>query len=187
MRGVRRIALDFDGVIADTGVIKARWIETELAIRIDPGRSDRTSLLKRLSVAEYRRMQINIGESDLFATPPVAGSVNAIQELAKRFAIVVVSARSGTRLTSAERWLHIYKLFHFVEDVISAYTKPKVTLAESMGCSCLIDDDIRHLLVRPRTGIQRLLFCRADQRRVSGVDAVSSWPEIVWRLRSKSS
>ncbi len=50
------IGLDYDGIIADTNRVKARWIREHLGVEVEPWRCDRTRCVPIIGASAYESM-----------------------------------------------------------------------------------------------------------------------------------
>lgn len=69
---VKRIGIDYDGVIVDSNEIKSRWIQTPLGIYLLPWMTDKTSLVpKVMSIEKYNEMGDDVYEEALSLSAPL--------------------------------------------------------------------------------------------------------------------
>ena len=59
-----RLAIDFDGTIADTNRVKAAWILDKLGVVVEPWRCDRTSCVPIIGAAAYEEMSDHVYERE---------------------------------------------------------------------------------------------------------------------------
>lgn len=176
------LAVDFDGVVADTGTLKCRWLQRELGIRTLPDLTDRSSLLRLVGLNDYLRMQASIGLESTLTALPLPGCTDALEKISKKFSILIVTARSSENTVWISRWLDQYGLIELVNAVIETCASPKVLVARQLGCSALVDNDLRHLLGRDDVALRRLYFSQTGVVNDANVERVRSWTEVVEKL-----
>ena len=138
--------VDYDGTIANTNVIKARWIWEQLQVELAPWQCDRTSCVALIGEQNYKRMCDAVYERELSErAPPVQGALDALKALSKLGKVYVVTARVPHRVTFAREWLVQHCVADCVSDYLSSSGTDKQTICGSHGVGVLIDDDERHL------------------------------------------
>lgn len=175
------IAIDFDGTIADTNLVKARWIKENLGLDVPAASCDRTSCVPIIGTANYESMAQSVyGDSVTAITPPVPRAVKAIQLLARRATLLVVTNRCEANVRYAERWLAQQGVSRCIDAVISAAGTTKDRICVDSRLDILLDDDIRH---RPSAANAHIAFVLFDlhKNRLAppNVDRVHTWDEFV--------
>jgi phosphoglycolate phosphatase-like HAD superfamily hydrolase len=141
-----RIAIDYDGTIADTNRGKVRWIREHLSLDIAPWDCNRTNCVPIIGADEYGRMSDVVYERDsTLAARPVPGAIAALETLSASHELHVVSARLERRLAFAREWLRAHQAARYFLSVCSAYDGGKPAICLRIGADALIDDDARHL------------------------------------------
>jgi len=139
-------AIDYDGTIAATNAVKSRWIREHLGLDVPPWLCDHTSCSGAMSEEEYQRIARDVySEAETLRAAPVPGAPEALQALAVRGPVYVVTARMPEQVAASRRWLENHGLAGCVRDIVSAAGDEKIALAERLGCRALVDDDGRHL------------------------------------------
>jgi hypothetical protein len=173
------IAVDYDGVIADTNSAKAHWLRQHLGIDVDPGDCSHTDLVPDvLDEAQYRSPDDYVYSESVSAdVPPVRGAVEALRRLSERWQIVVLSARSAERLKWAGRWLQRRGLTEAIEDVRTSDGQSKEDALNELEALVLVDDDRRHLTGLSPDGPVGILF-GSRPHPGEGLVQVDSWPAV---------
>ncbi|MBN1290878.1 MAG: hypothetical protein JXB48_03485 [Candidatus Latescibacteria bacterium] len=176
-------ALDYDGTIADTNTIKSKWIRDEFGIEIAPYNCDRTWCVPIIGEDNYNRMSPFVYDREhSLQAKPIPGAPEALRTLSEHSPVYVVTARTGSNAPFAEEWLTEHGLMQYIERIIPGTGEPKITVAKSLGCSILIDDDIRHLTDMPGNGMKLLLIKPGFEGDVSlplGVTLCTTWERLV--------
>jgi len=173
------IAVDYDGVVADTSQLKADWIRENLGMSVSPGICDRTRCVERIGTRQYNRMaKVVYGREYSLRAQPVAGLKSAIPILAKSFRLVILSARDDSNILWVTEWLQKHGLYQHFSGVISTQQRQKLETASELGAAALFDDDIRHLRGPGLTSVRRFHFDRdlpEDVRTEKQLVHVKSW------------
>ena len=175
------LAIDFDGVIAETLSRKSAWIRRYIGLEITPADCCKSRCEPRIGAEAYSRMSRVVGYADTLECPPFEGAQEGIRELAERFSINVFTARPEEKTHWAREWFRHQRLTECIDSVISTYGSSKAALAVASGSLALVDNDIRHLREETPTTTQRVLFCPSGDgdKEVEGIMTVSNWRELV--------
>jgi FMN phosphatase YigB (HAD superfamily) len=175
--------LDYDGTIADTNLVKARWIREHLGIEVEPWRCDRTSCLPIIGPESYERLAGAVYERELsLAAPPVAGALAALEHLSARGRIVIVTARLPRRIAYAREWLRVHGAEGRIAAIVSSSGSDKLARCRAEGVDVLIDDDERHLALAQAAGLSCLWLRSGLPAAVPAggtVPLCRSWPEAL--------
>jgi phosphoglycolate phosphatase-like HAD superfamily hydrolase len=185
------LALDFDGVVADTNTLKSRWIEEHLGLKVAVAQCNRTACVPLIGESAYARMSDFVyGEVSTAKVPAVPGALKAIEDLAEVWRFVLITARPGRRFQSALEWLRDHGLEPCFAEAIGGGTgMPKKQIAASRGAVGLVDDDERHLRDGGDPSFRRVLFSQGLEREDSRswaegeLTVVTSWPALTGLLR----
>ena len=178
----KKIAFDFDGVIADTNHKKMQWFQKQGYNLIN---YDKTSFYQELSQTKEKkdidRIYKNMGSyifrpEILDETMPVQGAIETIQKLAKQFEIYIITARTEAMLVPVNNWLEKYHIKNKIKQVISYTYQSKQEICLKRGISFLCDDDIRHLIDKKVK--TRVLFNNNKKGHKKDIWIVKSWEEI---------
>lgn len=177
------IAIDYDGVVADTNRVKSQWIGTHLDIEIPPSLCNRSDCVPLIGESSYERMAAEVYERDAtLAAPAVKGAKRALEMLADRWRLLLVTARTQERLSYAAQWLAKHQLHHLFADLRSSEGTRKTDIALGVGAAVLVDDDIRHLKSTPSGSPRLILFSPGVVREIDATDGIlvaDSWDEVV--------
>lgn len=167
------IALDFDGVIADTGRQKVDWLRANISRDLCPGSTDRSTLVPMIGETAYDQMQASVGFESTLSALPVEDAVQGVMRLAGRYEVHILSFRIEEKRLWMVRWLEIHGLFDAVKSVHCGTAAAKVKQAAAIGCQILVDDDVRHFEMAEGYGITPILFAAShtlegQHRHVAG-------------------
>jgi len=141
------LAIDYDGVVANTNEIKSLWIRNYLGLKVPSWRCDRTQCVPLIGIDNYEQMsQVVYGRKASLDAKPVAGAVQSIQRLSKLFRLYIVTARSKEKIKWIHQWLRMNSLETFLQEVMSSVGKRKAEVITHIRAVALLDDDLRHLL-----------------------------------------
>lgn len=141
------LALDYDGVVANTNEIKSLWIRNNLGLKVPSWRCDRTQCVPRIGLANYEQMsQVVYGRKATQDAKPVAGAVQSIQRLSQLFGLCIVTARSQEKINWIHQWIGMNSLAPFLKEVVSSEGKSKAEIVAHISAVALLDDDLRHLV-----------------------------------------
>lgn len=174
------IAIDFDGVLANTAVVKRAWLLRETGLDVALGKMDRSSLVREIGYETYRAMQKAVGFEDTLSAEPMEFMPELLGILAESWSVQVVTARPLGKLKWVSEWLARNRLDAFISTVVSSQGRKKVDVASELGALYMIDDDLRHFAtdrgvvfilfgcVEPPPGLPEVR-CAPDWRAVSGL------------------
>ncbi len=152
-------ALDYDGTIADTNAIKARWIRDNLGIEVAPYKCDHTWCAPIIGEEKYQRMsKVVYNLENSLAAEPVDGAPGALKLLAEHGPVYIVTARDMSNAPFAAEWLNERGLMRYIKRIVPWTGEPKISTAKALSCHALVDDDIRHLLSEPAGNLKLLLL-----------------------------
>ena len=141
------LAIDYDGVVANTNEIKSLWIRNYLGLKVPSWRCDRTQCVPLIGIDNYEQMsQVVYGRKASLDAKPVAGAVQSIQRLSKLFRLYIVTARSKEKINWVHQWLVMNSLATFIQEVVSSVGKGKADVIVHIRAVALLDDDLRHLV-----------------------------------------
>ena len=181
--------LDYDGVIADTPSMKARWLKESRGIDIPPWKTDRTVCTKIIGMHLYEEMINDIyGMEWSLKAPPIKDAIESIIRLSKEGPVYVVTARTPERADYAKEYMEINGIIRYVTEIIPAGKETKQKICEEKGIDKLVDDDLRHLNVDGLNNIQRILLKDGFNEQYfpglpKGVEFAKNWKEIMGLLR----
>lgn len=188
----RGFAIDYDGTIADTSAIKARWIRQELGQVVAPWHTDRETC-ERIIGNRYEDLSKAVYSRPLtLAAPEVLGATFALYKLDQVGKIYLVTARPPDKLNSAREWLERLRLIEYFVDLVSIKEKGKETtkaqLCTDLGLDVLIDDELRYLTESGSRGLKRMLLkngCTEKLQVPRGIQFARSWKDVLIMLGIK--
>jgi 5'(3')-deoxyribonucleotidase len=118
--------------------------------------------------------------------PVLAGASFAVHELAKRYHIVLVTARDASWEPATRRWFKENFDFddvevHFAGNYHSGVKADKGELCVALGASLLIDDNPDHCLSALKQGVKAVLFGDYGWHTTTpdGVTRCQDWPSVL--------
>lgn len=177
------IAIDYDGVIANTNQIKSKWIKEKLDIDIAPDKCDRSNCVKIIGKQKYQEMTKYVYEYEAtLKADPTPDLHSILEKLSKEWRFIIISARTNQRIKYAKEWLEKQNLIQMFEDVITNGESSKLEVAINRGATIIIDDDIRHL--DKDKALFKIHFSKGNNKGIYNSD---SWKEIYEIVHSISS
>ena len=187
------VAIDFDGTIADINSRKAEWIRENLGINLPSWKCNYTDCLPLIGKNHYAAMaELVYNRENTMNTPQVPGAREALQILAEKARLFVVTARTPERAEFAREWLEQHAMLEWFEQIHSSKGASKFEVCERICASVLIDDDPRHLRSTtpptPCPDLRILLQVGRNEPYTgdSGITLCNSWgqvPELAFTLR----
>jgi hypothetical protein len=181
MRGVLKIAIDFDGTLADANAIKAQWIKQNLGIDVPPWKCSRTSCVPIIGSANYELMgEFVYGDEATSKMQPNPGAVQAIEALSSGASLYIVTNRRASNVPFAQRWLDAQRIAKFFHAVLSSEAQSKAAICQEHGINILLDDDIRHLIGNGNQNLSMVQFKPDwDECPLDDVVCIKTWQEFV--------
>ena len=176
-----KIALDFDGVLANTNLLKKQFAENNFGFSVPVYYCDKSSFTRLFGERNYRIMVSELYTKKMtLITPPTPGALQTIKLLSKDHELILISDRPASRLDWAKEWLLYKNILNFFRYIISSNKTQKYILCQSYKCNMLIDDDVRHLKIG-NFGFSRVLFKYGaeqkifDDLKLDNIYCASSW------------
>ena len=186
MRAKIRWGVDFDGVLADTSLLKKEWIRVNLDLEVEAWCCDRTSCVPLIGEERYEEMSENVFERESsLRAPAVPGAIEALRQLAASGQVYIITTRPPPRLEHALEWLALQGGSDLVTEFLSSAGTRKAELCLEHGLSAHIDDDDRHLRPLIGTGTRPLLFrpgLPQSELSPGGIPCFSTWEDVVAEL-----
>lgn len=133
-------------------------------------------------VADFRSSAIHA------ATKPMEGSARAIESLAGRFRITIITARGPTATAPTTNWIERWLPAQHISDVIFTgneyerdFIVSKTAVCKNIGVHYLIDDAMRYLREAHRSGIKTIKFGHDpydDEPIEEGMLWAAGWKEV---------
>jgi hypothetical protein len=176
-----RIGIDFDGTIADTNEVKAKWIRMNLGVDLSPWSCDRSKCVPIIGLEKYEQMAAFVyGEEGTGDAAPVTGALDGLRCLAQRAWLYVVTNRFGSHLPAARRWLCRHGVANLFKNVVSSAGRTKGEVCWEHGIEVLLDDDLRHTGLTRQHPVRVVLLARGpDNSWEPDAICVKSWSEFV--------
>ena len=180
---MKKIALDFDGTIADSNGMKSILIKEKLGLDIPAWQGDHTLCAPQIGEEAYKTISnIVYDRASTLETPPLPGVLELLPELAKVAEIHLLTARPEKRVAYAKEWLEKYHLAQYFQSFLSSHVvdrtwRPKLDICEENDFVLLLEDDARHLQ-KEVNGIARVLIkngCHEAIEVAQNVKLVFDW------------
>lgn len=153
-----RIAIDFDGVIADIPKSKSEWIRNRLGIHVPPWKTDREKCIPIIGEGFYAEMTEKVYK-DIDEAVEVKDAGKSLEELKNDGNLLYfVTSRTQERMQFALEWLKLKQMHSYFDDFYCAADDPsKALFIEKHKIDAIIDDELRFLLGLPEHTIKVLL------------------------------
>lgn len=172
----KTIAIDMDGVIADTVACFIQWYEKEHGIRIEKEAFEGKPEAEGLPGNAVRKYVHSPG---FFRSVPVMeGAQEAVQELMKSFDIYIVSAAMEFPQSLFEKYEWLKEHFPFIpwKNIIFCGDKSII------GTDYMIDDHVRNLdSCKGKT----LMFTAGHNAGANHHTRVNNWNEVISLLKEE--
>lgn len=185
-----KVAVDYDGTIADTNLVKSEWLKRNMNIEVDPWRCDRTTCETIVGREKYNEMakyvygrELSLGASE------VRGARGGLKQLKKLGSVFLMTARDDKMLPWAEMWLAEHGLRDDIDKVITNSGQPKLKLCHEYEINVLIDDDQRHVFEPEPVDIKRILLKNGMDGNLDVPEYVAlcrDWGEVITVVRKVS-
>lgn len=132
-----KIAFDFDGVLADTSILKHRWFYDTVNLLNENKRI--MKMYKKLSSIIFTR-------ENLLKTKMIDENIPFyLHELCNENELIIITNRPSYMLEWIKEWLKINGILDCFSNIFSSSDDTKGTIAIENDIDILIDDDIKHL------------------------------------------
>lgn len=125
--------------------------------------------------------------------PLLPGAIFALGELAKKFHVLLITARDKTQEEATRKWLKSHfgdelSDIYFTRSHIETNDKTKGELCKDLGAAWLIDDNVEHCQSALAHGIKPILFGEYGwhQNLPSGLIRCKDWPSVVEYFSERS-
>ena len=158
-----KIAFDFDGVLADTNILKYRWFYN--AIRPLNDNKKIMELYKRLSSVIFTK-------ENLLKTKMIDENIPFyLRELSNEHELVIITHRPLFMLDWIKEWLYNNGILDYFSNVFSSSNDKKGNIATENNIDILIDDDMNHLI---NNGVEYNILYNSDK--------IKSWKDLYKRI-----
>ncbi|MCI0514443.1 hypothetical protein L0128_14595 [candidate division KSB1 bacterium] len=184
---MKKLALDFDGTIVDTNLIKSVLIQERFGLEIPAWQCDRTLCEPQIGEAAYREIAGIVYEREsTLRTPPLSQALDLIPSLAAEVELYLLTARPLQRLVYAEEWLEQYQIRSYFQQLLSSHLvertwRPKLEICQAQGFDLLLDDDASHVETPEFPRITKVLLkdgCPASLEPPKYARLVCSWEDF---------
>lgn len=144
----KKIAFDFDGVIADTNKEKIKWLRNKgFNIKCADKTNFYSEISHILTNTEIDKLYNNMSKiifqpETLYRTKPVFEAVEKIKKLSQNFNIYIITARTEKLIKPVYEWLKEYDLSDNIKEIISSSYESKQDICLKNNISFLCDDEI---------------------------------------------
>jgi|SRR3989338_3484826 len=184
-----RCGIDYDGVVADTSAIKAKWIRDNLGQIVAPWQTDRETCEGIIGKNEYEDLSRAVYSRPLtLAAPEVPGATYALYQIDRLGEIYLVTARPPKRINYAKEWLERFRLIEYFKDLVSikddkGHEVSKGELCQELKLDIIIDDELRYLTDKECKGLNRRILlkngCTDRIRMPRGIEFARNWREAL--------
>lgn len=177
----KKIAFDFDGVIADTNKKKIEWLRSKgYNIKCADKTSFYSELGQNLSKTKVEELYNNMSKvifrpEMLYKTKPILGAIKAIKRLSHKFDIYIITARTEKLIKPIHDWLKKYSLSENIQGIISSSYESKQDICIKNNICFLCDDDIRHLVNKK---VEKIVLFSTNKKTKDNIRVAKSWDEI---------
>lgn len=178
----KKIAFDFDGVIANTNKEKIEWLRSKgYSIKCADKTSFYSELSQNLANSQIEKLYNNMSKiifqpETLDKTKPILGAIKTIKRLSHKFNIYIITARTEELIKPIYDWLKKYNLSENIQDIISSSYESKQDICLKNNICFLCDDDVRHLVNKK---VKRRVLFNTDKRKLKDdIIVAESWDEI---------
>ena len=177
------VAIDYDGTIADTNLVKVEWVKAHLGLDLSRWQCSRTSCVPLIGIADYERMIAVVYEHDsTLQAQPLPGALDAVRALVALGQVYIVTARPPRRIEFAREWLSLHGVLPHITGVESSVGSSKGVICARLGARALVEDDERHLRRAGAPGLRRILLHYgrpAGSESIPGIDFCTTWPQVL--------
>lgn len=190
-----RIAIDFDGTIANTYVLQQRFCRERFGINLPLEASVGALRKQYLTDEQIKEAKEFIHGEATLTTPLVDGAREAIQQLiAAGHRVVILTGRVAAGARTAKEYLTRnrvpYHRFLFVSDdekrrLADGTILSKSVVINRLKLDIMVDDQLKGLSTLASNGITIILIDQPWNRQEKlppGVFRMRGWPQIIGRL-----
>jgi 5'(3')-deoxyribonucleotidase len=195
-RSKQTIAIDIDDVIANTTEALRVRVNERVGVNLQPEhyqvKGEYWGYYTRVWHAHGLAEKVHYGDivqemsDDQSYVPLLPGAALAIDELAKKFNLILITARESSWEVATRQWIDAHLTGKFIELYFmanhhDATAKNKGQLCRELGASWLIDDNAEHCQAAINEGIQAVLFGNYGWQLLIPKAAVRcmDWPAVV--------
>jgi len=181
--------IDYDGTIADTNAMKAKWIKEHLNIKVHPWECDRLHCVPKIGLYNYKKMEdVIYGREWTLKAPPVKGAIKGLKELKRLGEIYIITGRSESSIRWAKEWLKKQNVLYLLRGIISASHRSKGELCQEYSIDVFIDDDERYLRkIKKKDVLLKVLIKDGGPKKwdcPDDIKYVTSWEELLLMIKN---
>ena len=184
----KRIAFDFDGVIADTNQIKSEWISKHLGLSVPKWMCDRTNCISIIGEKNHERLNNYLRRREMtIQTKPVNGSLPNILSLSQNNQLYIITNRTPERIEWIKEWMENFNIASRIKNIYSSHNSFKLEIADAFSIDALLDDDIRHFKTNSKSKVIKYLLSPNINQLLQkeGIFYTPSWTAFVNHLKSQ--
>ena len=180
-----RLAIDFDGVIADTSTLKQAYVKERLGQEVSIAETDKATLPTIIGEESYKEMIRAIYSSKPLEAPVVEGAKKCLKELAKHHTLIIVTNRSDEEIHVMTSYLQKHGLQHDKVVNTPGQSKEEICLAE--GVDAILEDSLAQLARFKRGRTRLYLLTRPYNKGMHpppNIERTESWRDFTRRVTS---
>lgn len=180
-----RLAIDFDGVIADTSTLKQAYVRERLGQEVSIAETDRTTLPSIIGEEPYKEMIRAIYSTEPLEAPVVEGAKESLDELNKHHTIIIVTNRSDQERHAMTTYLKRQGLPHDKALNTPGQSKEEACIME--GVDAILEDSPAQLARFKKGRTKLYLLTRPyneDTPLPPHVERMDSWRDFTRRVTS---
>jgi len=176
-----KFGIDFDGTIANTPLMKQKWIKENLN-RDLPTWMNWKALKEELGQENHTKMNAFVHGENTSNTPPIPGAIEALKQLKELGELHLITARWTPTYPFVIAWLKK----HGIHDWFSGFHNivKKSEVCNELGISIFIDDELDYFSdVKSR----KLLIkngCTEKIETPEDVELVTDWQQVMQLVHS---
>jgi uncharacterized HAD superfamily protein len=179
------IGIDFDGVIADTSILKIKYVKDKFKIKIAIKDSSKEKLSKIIGKEEYAKMIIQTYPSkEMENVPAIKGSIETLKKLNKNNKIFIITSRTNSEVLTAKKWLKNNKITY--TQIINTSNKSKSEVCKKYKIEAFIEDDLDKLIEIKNNKMKKILLKRPYnliKPKNKEITLCKNWQEILKVLK----
>lgn len=193
---MKTIAVDIDDTLTESAEAVRKLVNKKLSIDLKKEHyrvpADYWGYYER--VWEQNGLKLKLSSKDIYEelhsdqtlTPLMPGAEFAINELLKRFNIILITSRDSKWEKFTKDWIQdqfpsIKPELYFCDSHRDSSAKTKGQIAKSLGAAWLIDDNVDHCLSATEAEVTPILFGNYgwQQNKSSEMLNLNDWPQII--------
>lgn len=141
-----RVGLDFDGVICDTIAAMIAYASATRGLTLAPLDCIGPAGPAGLDAEQFVRLVEDTHRTEYaLRMLPVAGAIEALQQIARDHDLLIVTARREAAFENAKRWAAQFGLTPVIREFVSTAGTTTASAAATLALDVLVDDLPQHL------------------------------------------